>query len=158
MADKWLEARLKIEKAAGVPPPPASTPSDPLDTMFGSTTETVLPVEKTAKIFDDGATDIPSGVEQFFEKDEKAKFRIPEITAAPVHPDGVEIEKTDGGEFRFTYAGGVLTKTELFDEVGKRKGLVEEPPAKDLIIKTELAAILGLRVDDQVEVEQEFGG
>jgi hypothetical protein len=154
MSDRWIEGRLKIEKAAVVAGPlPPPRPYDPLDAIFGSDTEDITPVEKTAQIFDDGTTDIPSGVEQFFEKSEKDKFRIPEVIVEPVHPDGVFMEKTDGGVFKFTYEHGRLIRSELFDENGVHKGSVEESPVPDLIVKTELAAILGLREQDQVEVE-----
>ena len=97
-------------------------------------------------------------VEEFFAKAETDKFHIPTIAPreAP-HKDGVEIEKSVGGTFHYHYKNNTLIKTEVFGVDGGHE-VIEEPPAKDLIIKTELAAILGLRIEDQVEVDQEVGG
>jgi hypothetical protein len=91
-------------------------------------------------------------VEEFFAKAENDKFNIPKIAPqeAP-HKDGVTIEKSVGGTFHYHYAGGRLTKTEVFSDDGKHE--VIEEPVPEVIIETSLAKIIGVREEDQIEIE-----
>jgi hypothetical protein len=147
MADKWLEARLTIEKA-GVAPPPPPTPAKPsdylLDELFGS--EAVLPVEKTAQIFDDGSMEIADPVQAFVSKLMRGAAGVPEI-APPEEPhkDGTVVEKSVGGTFHYTYKNGRLTKTEIFSSNGGHEVINET--AEPVYIPTQLAKVIGVDSD-----------
>ena len=99
--------------------------------------------------------DVPDPVAHFFQKAENDKFSVPEIAAAPVHKDGIVVEKSVGGTFHFHYKGGALVKTEIFDpSLPGGREVVEEHATSDVIIETSLAKSIGARQDDQELLEK----
>lgn len=137
MADKWLEARLEIEKAGAAAPPPP-TPAKPsdylLDELFGSA-DAVSPVEKTSKIVDDGAAEIPDPVEAFLYKLNSIAAHVPEIPAR--RQDGIELEKVGADTWKHHWKNGALVKSELNGVV------VTDESSKPLFITDEMAKFLG---------------